>query len=81
MFQYSFILFVFSVQVHKKEDNPQKTMEVNGLTPVLDSYDFDLIVIGGGSGGLAAAKVQGGKSHLNFLVSRWVTSSVSWIWI
>ncbi|NXW81023.1 TRXR1 reductase, partial [Hirundo rustica] len=41
---------------HKEEDNPQKTMEVNGLTPVPDSYDYDLIVIGGGSGGLAAAK-------------------------
>lgn len=57
MFQYSLILFVFSVQAHMEEDNPQKTMESNRLTPVPDSYDYDLIVIGGGSGGLAAAKV------------------------
>lgn len=64
MFQYSLILFVFSVQAHKEADNPQKTMEVNGLAPVPDSYDYDLIVIGGGSGGLAAAKVWGGKYTL-----------------
>lgn len=57
MFQYSIILFVFSVQAHKEEENPRKTMEVNGFMPVPDSYDYDLIVIGGGSGGLAAAKV------------------------
>lgn len=57
MFQYSIILFVFSVQAHTEEENPRKTMEVNGFMPVPDSYDYDLIVIGGGSGGLAAAKV------------------------
>lgn len=57
MFQYSIILFVFFVQAHKEEENPRKTMEVNGFMPVPDSYDYDLIVIGGGSGGLAAAKV------------------------
>lgn len=60
-FQYSLILFVFAVQAHREEDNPSKTMEVNGPAPVSvpvpDSYDYDLIVIGGGSGGLAAAKV------------------------
>ncbi|KAI1239228.1 hypothetical protein IHE44_0012342 [Lamprotornis superbus] len=44
-----------TLKAHKEEDNPQK-MEVNGLMPGPDSYDYDLIVIGGGSGGLAAAK-------------------------
>lgn len=57
MFQYSLILFVFSAQAHMEEDNPQKTMESNRLTPVPHSYDYDLIVIGRGSSGLAAAKV------------------------
>lgn len=56
MFLCSPILFVFSVQTHK-EDKPQKLLEMNGNTLVPDSYDYDLIVIGGGSGGLAAAKV------------------------
>ena len=32
------------------------------INPPTDKYDYDLIVIGGGSGGLAASKVGKGKS-------------------
>ena len=35
-------------------------MERDDLKPGTHSYDYDLIVIGGGSGGLACAKVGGG---------------------
>jgi thioredoxin reductase (NADPH) len=31
---------------------------MNGSEDLPESYDFDLIIIGGGSGGLAAAKVR-----------------------
>ncbi|XP_071584690.1 thioredoxin reductase 1, cytoplasmic isoform X1 [Heliangelus exortis] len=39
-----------------EEGWPQKLMETNAGTSVPHSYNYDLIVIGGGSGGLAAAK-------------------------
>lgn len=39
-----------------KESKLEKLFSANGDDCTEDSYDFDLIVIGGGSGGLAAAK-------------------------
>ncbi|XP_020008014.1 thioredoxin reductase 1, cytoplasmic isoform X5 [Castor canadensis] len=39
-----------------QEDHLQKLLKMNGSEDLPESYDFDLIIIGGGSGGLAAAK-------------------------
>ncbi|XP_038010636.1 thioredoxin reductase 1, cytoplasmic isoform X2 [Motacilla alba alba] len=61
-----------TLKAHKEEENLQKTMEVNGLMPVPDSYDYDLIVIGGGSGGLAAAK-EAAKYEKKVMVLDFVT--------
>ncbi|XP_074863880.1 thioredoxin reductase 1, cytoplasmic [Carettochelys insculpta] len=44
-----------SLKAHK-EGKIQKLLEMNQPDHVQDSYDYDLIVIGGGSGGLAASK-------------------------
>lgn len=38
--------------------NPQKAKIEQREADDLDSYDYDLIVIGGGSGGLACSKVN-----------------------
>ncbi|XP_074000780.1 thioredoxin reductase 1, cytoplasmic isoform X1 [Numenius arquata] len=55
-----------------KEDKPQKLLEMNGHTSVPHSYDYDLIVIGGGSGGLAAAK-EAAKYEKKVMVLDFVT--------
>ncbi|OXB83595.1 UNVERIFIED_CONTAM: hypothetical protein H355_011414, partial [Colinus virginianus] len=55
-----------------KEDKPQKLLEMNGHTEVPHSYDYDLIVIGGGSGGLAAAK-EAAKYDKKVMVLDFVT--------
>ena len=47
-------------------DDTQKAHRENKLLPMLQAgahnYEYDLIVIGGGSGGLAAAKVRSGHA-------------------
>ncbi|XP_010564625.1 PREDICTED: thioredoxin reductase 1, cytoplasmic isoform X3 [Haliaeetus leucocephalus] len=45
---------------------------MNGHTPMLHAYDYDLIVIGGGSGGLAAAK-EAAKYEKKVMVLDFVT--------
>ncbi|XP_035419986.1 thioredoxin reductase 1, cytoplasmic [Cygnus atratus] len=55
-----------------KEGDPQKLLEMNGHTAVPRSYDYDLIVIGGGSGGLAAAK-EAAKYEKKVMVLDFVT--------
>uniref|UniRef100_A0A8B9P1N7 Thioredoxin reductase 1, cytoplasmic n=1 Tax=Apteryx owenii TaxID=8824 RepID=A0A8B9P1N7_APTOW len=50
----------------------QKLLEMNGHMQVPHSYDFDLIVIGGGSGGLAAAK-EAAKYDKKVMVLDFVT--------
>ncbi|PNJ83107.1 TXNRD1 isoform 18, partial [Pongo abelii] len=39
-----------------QEGRLQKLLKMNGPEDLPESYDYDLIIIGGGSGGLAAAK-------------------------
>ncbi|KAM9204316.1 thioredoxin reductase 1, cytoplasmic [Mergus octosetaceus] len=55
-----------------KEGNHQNLLEMNGHTTVPHSYDYDLIVIGGGSGGLAAAK-EAAKYEKKVMVLDFVT--------
>nr|XP_033807365.1 thioredoxin reductase 1, cytoplasmic isoform X3 [Geotrypetes seraphini] len=50
----------------------EKLLEISGDAPTPDTYDFDLIVIGGGSGGLAAAK-EAAKYDKKVLVLDYVT--------
>uniref|UniRef100_M3XHB1 Uncharacterized protein n=1 Tax=Latimeria chalumnae TaxID=7897 RepID=M3XHB1_LATCH len=44
-----------TLQAHK-EGKLHALLEINKGTPVMNTYDYDLIILGGGSGGLAAAK-------------------------
>ncbi|XP_067392167.1 thioredoxin reductase 1, cytoplasmic isoform X2 [Emydura macquarii macquarii] len=55
-----------------REGKIQKLLETNGHDHVLDSYDYDLIVIGGGSGGLAASK-EAAKHGKKVMVLDYVT--------
>lgn len=48
---------VVSLQAYQ-EGTLQKLLKMNGSEDPPQAYDFDLIIIGGGSGGLAAAKAR-----------------------
>uniref|UniRef100_A0A8C8RUB5 Thioredoxin reductase 1, cytoplasmic n=1 Tax=Pelusios castaneus TaxID=367368 RepID=A0A8C8RUB5_9SAUR len=55
-----------------REGKIKKLLEMNGQDHVQDSYDYDLIVIGGGSGGLAASK-EAAKYGKKVMVLDYVT--------
>ncbi|XP_078531135.1 thioredoxin reductase 1, cytoplasmic isoform X2 [Lissotriton helveticus] len=57
-----------------QESKVEKLFKVNGDDCKEDSYDFDLIVIGGGSGGLAAAK-EAAQYDQKVMVLDYVTPS------
>nr|XP_060512547.1 thioredoxin reductase 1, cytoplasmic [Panthera onca] len=55
-----------------QEGRLQKLLEMNGSEGLPESYDYDLIIVGGGSGGLAAAK-EAAKYDKKILVLDFVT--------
>ncbi|XP_074127549.1 thioredoxin reductase 1, cytoplasmic isoform X1 [Sminthopsis crassicaudata] len=55
-----------------KDDIPQTLLRMNGSNETPESYDYDLIIIGGGSGGLAAAK-EAAKYGKKIMVLDFVT--------
>uniref|UniRef100_A0A673TQZ5 Thioredoxin reductase 1, cytoplasmic n=1 Tax=Suricata suricatta TaxID=37032 RepID=A0A673TQZ5_SURSU len=55
-----------------QEGRLQKLLKMNGSEDLPESYDYDLIIVGGGSGGLAAAK-EAAKYNKKILVLDFVT--------
>uniref|UniRef100_A0A671EUQ7 Thioredoxin reductase 1, cytoplasmic n=2 Tax=Rhinolophus ferrumequinum TaxID=59479 RepID=A0A671EUQ7_RHIFE len=55
-----------------QEGRLQKLLKMNGSEDFPESYDYDLIIIGGGSGGLAAAK-EAAKYNKKVMVLDFVT--------
>lgn len=55
-----------------QEGRLQKLLKMNGSEGLPESYDYDLIIVGGGSGGLAAAK-EAAKYDKKILVLDFVT--------
>uniref|UniRef100_A0A8C5KFG6 Thioredoxin reductase 1, cytoplasmic n=1 Tax=Jaculus jaculus TaxID=51337 RepID=A0A8C5KFG6_JACJA len=55
-----------------QDSQRQKLLTMNGSEDLPESYDFDLIIIGGGSGGLAAAK-EAAKYDKKVMVLDFVT--------
>nr|KAF6373521.1 EP300 interacting inhibitor of differentiation 3 [Pipistrellus kuhlii] len=55
-----------------QEGRLQKLLNMNGSKDPAESYDYDLIIIGGGSGGLAAAK-EAAKYNKKVMVLDFVT--------